>query len=382
MKLRRRLRCERNNLTVGSLNSWAADFKGPLLLGLQKKWILCCVEVNIRFVHFSIANSLEAKEVARLLFEGIIASYGSAIEIMSDRGSSFLSKINTELFTLGSTHHRLTMTAHPQSEVAEGWAIRKFSSAMKALICGKTLSEWASNVRFLQVLLNSSLIHPHLNRTPYAVLMNSESTFYHPLLDKPEEKIPFGSFWEKRIKKFQDMNKVLKEKYDVMLCQKGSPRHTVDSLGIEPGMTVWIRIFKFAPRLAYLSSLLPKFKPAKVITILGKTSLLLEDLESGRKVCRHLTDVYPMKAVGNFSNLFRDGLSAQQQEAEEDFSNTPVNKVPEMCLDGTGVDRLKQEEVRQKVDHRKSGSTVSGESKQARVWDKRLRQRKQVNYKS
>ena len=132
MKLRRRLRCERNNLTVGSLNSWAADFKGPLLLGLQKKWILCCVEVNIRFVHFSIANSLEAKEVARLLFEGIIASYGSAIEIMSDRGSSFLSKINTELFTLGSTHHRLTMTAHPQSEVAEGWAIRKFSSAMKA----------------------------------------------------------------------------------------------------------------------------------------------------------------------------------------------------------------------------------------------------------
>ena len=256
------------NLTAGNLNQWAVDMKGPILIGNSKKYVFCGVEVNLRLVHFSIANSLEATEIAKLIFDGIIANYGSCIEIISDRGKSFLNRLNQALFTLGSIHHRFTDAYHPQSSISKGLAVRKFSLAMKALICGCDLNEWASNIKYLQVLLNSSLIHPHLSQTSFQMLMNSKSTFYHPVLEMPEEAVPYNEFWEKRVKKYQAIAKCLKDKYDTYLCTKANPRASVQSLGIEKGQNVWIRIFAFSDRLAYLSSLLPRFKVAKVHEIL------------------------------------------------------------------------------------------------------------------
>ena len=88
------------------MNKWAVDYKGPIMHGNSKYYILACVELNLRLVHFSIAKSLEATETAKLLFEGIIASYGSSIEIISDRGEwykcdSFLCKCTNSSNGLG-----------------------------------------------------------------------------------------------------------------------------------------------------------------------------------------------------------------------------------------------------------------------------------------
>ena len=372
MKQRKRVKCSRPNLTASHLNSWAIDMKGPILVGSSKKYVLCGVETNLRLVHFAIANSLEATEIARLIFEGIIASYGSSIEIISDRGKSFLNKLNQALFTLGSIHHRLTDAYHPQSSISEGLAVRKFSSSMKALICGRNLSEWSSNVKYLQVLLNSSLIHPYLSQTPYQLLLNSKSTFYHPVLEMPEETIEYNDFWERRVRKFQELTKCLKVKYDTYLSMKANPRATVDSLGIEPGQNVWIRIFAFSERLAYLSSLLPRFKAAKVLKILGKTSLVLEDLETGKKITRHLTDCYPIKPVGNFSNLFLNSKAAVNQDVEEDFGGMPASNLPGVIRDGAGIEELKHEEAQASKDQPDDNTEE---------WRGRLRQRKEINYK-
>ena len=121
---------------------------------------------------------------------------------------------------------------------------------------------------------------------------------------------------------------------------------TVDSMGIQAGDTVWIRIFAFSERLAYLSSLLPRFKAARIIGILGKSSLMLEDSETGRRITRHLTDVYPIKPTGNFSNLFQGPREAIQQDVAEDFGGMKPSEIPEICLDGQDVDQLKREENR------------------------------------
>ena len=343
MKTRRRNQSEESNLSSKSMNTWAVDHKGPIAVGNNKKWILCGVELNLRLVHFSLANDVSARTTAKLLFDGIIAHYGSAVEIISDRGTAFNNSLANELFLLGSTHHRLTSTAHPQADPAENFAVRKLSSALKAFITGRDFKEWASNLRYLQVLLNSSLIHPYLGLTPYQLLLNSESTFYHPILEVPEAPVQFSAFWKKWIEKSRELLKILKGRYDVYLCQKGSPRHTVESLGLEVGQVVWVRIFAYSTRLAYLSSLLPRFKPAKILAILGRTSLLLEDVESGRKINRHLTDVYPMKSVGNYSNLFQDSLTAHQTEAVEDFGNAPISDIPAMIPDGAKVEEMERE---------------------------------------
>ena len=299
----------------------------------------------------------------------MIANYGSAIEILTDRGRSFLNKLNNALFTLGSIHHRLSNAYHPQSSISEGLAVRKFSGAMKTLICGRNLKEWTANVKFLQVLLNSSLIHPYLSQTPYQLLLNSKSTFYHPVLEMEEETLPYNKFWEERVKKFQQMTKVLKEKYDTYLNMRKGPRSTIFSMGIEKGKIVWIRIFAFSSRLAYLSSLLPRFKAARVIEILGKTSLVVEDLESGQKLTRHLTDVFPIKPTGNFSNLFLDSRQAQSQDIEEDFGGLSTKALPKLVLRGRDIDEIKQAEMVQQGTEEPN-------------WSQRLRKRgKKINYK-
>ena len=378
MKQRKRIKCGRPNLTAGHLNRWAIDMKGPIMVGTSKKYVLCGVELNLRLVHFSIANSLEAEEIARLIFDQIIAAYGSCVEIISDRSKSFLNRLNQALFTLGSIHHRLTDAYHPQSSISEGLAVRRFSSALKALISGRNLSEWSRNIKFLQVLLNSSLIHPYMSQTPFQMLLNSKSTFYHPILEMPEESLPYNQFWEKRVQKFQDLTLCLKNKYDTYLCQKANPRATVDSLGLQVGDHVWIRIFAFTERLAYLSSLLPRFKVARITAILGKTSVVLEDLESGRKITRHLADCYPIKPVGNFSNLFLNSKAAIQQEVDEDFGGMPESNLPGVYKDGAGVDQVAPQTAQNDSEQGLEKRTVES----ANNWTNRLRQRgAKPNYK-
>ena len=107
--------------------SYAIDFKGPIALNAKKRYVLCCVELNYRLVSFSLAKSLEAKEVAQLLFDSIIKHYGGAVEIHSDRAKCFLARVSQELCQLGSIHHKFSSSYHPQSSISEGLAVRAFS---------------------------------------------------------------------------------------------------------------------------------------------------------------------------------------------------------------------------------------------------------------
>ena len=50
MKARKKSKSQRMNLTTGELNKWAADIKGPIAVGTSKKYVLACVEVNLRLV--------------------------------------------------------------------------------------------------------------------------------------------------------------------------------------------------------------------------------------------------------------------------------------------------------------------------------------------
>ena len=174
------------------------------------------------------------------------------------------------------------------------------------------------------------------------------------------------------MEKFQELTKCLKDKYDTYLSTKANPRNTVDSLGIKVGDHIWIRIFAFSDRLAYLSSLLPRFKAAKVTAILGKTSLVLEDLENGKKITRHLVDCFPIKPVSNFSNLFVNSRAAVSQEVDEDFGGMPASNLPGVFRDGAGIGELVP----------KTTDDDDGQLQEAKnAWEGRLRHKNKVNYK-
>ena len=133
----------------------------------------------------------------------------------------------------------------------------------------------------------------------------------------------------------RELNQVLIDKYSLLLSQKSNKRHTVESLKLKIGDKVWIRIIKFSPRFHHLKHLLPRWKLAEIVEILGMTSLLLKDCESGRIVSRHLVDVAPVLVPKSYRNLYTDSLTANKNEIEEDFQGVGVNEIPN--LDGEAI---------------------------------------------
>ena len=193
-------------------------------------------------------------------------------------------------------------------------------------------------------MINSSHIHPLLGKTPFQILTGAENSFYHPLLDHKATPISFSKFWSERILKLREINNVLRDKYGIYLSQKNSTRHTIESLGIKNGDWVWTRMHSLPgsrAEMAYLSSLMPRFKPAQVVHILGRTSMILKTKDTGRLISRALVDCYPMKRIGNWSNLFVDSLSACQRSVEEEEENLESREIT-----GDEVDQLKGVEPR------------------------------------
>ena len=113
--------------------------------------------------------------------------------------------------------------------------------------------------------------------------------------------------------------------------------------------------------------------------ILGKTSLVLEDLETGKKITRHLSDCYPIKPVGNYSNLFLNSKAAVIQDVEEDFGGMSASNLPGIYLDGVAVDEIKKEELAIQKPEAKDDEPSAQDIEN---WSKRLRKgNSKVNYK-
>lgn len=356
---------DRLNISTSRL-CWSIDYKGPCNLNGKPHYVFVAVENTYRLVVFSLSKSTGAKDTAELLFKDIFCVYGAACEIITDRAKSFVNELFQNLLQLGNAKVRVTSSYSPWSNFAEERGVRKLSSALKAVCFSQNPSTWADNLKYCQLLINSSTVSPYLSSPPFALLMGSENSFYSPLLTTKEDKIPFNKFWTERIKKMREINDVLVKKYDIYLSMKSNKRHTVDSLKIKVGDPCWVKIFAYSSRLKYLKHILPSWKIARVEKIVGQTSLLLRNEDNGQLISRHLQDVFPVKFCGNFQNLFTDSVTAQKNEIDEDFDGLEPEQIPH--LDGAGVD----DAVRR---------TSSEIQKQNKSWKGRLRAQKRVDYR-
>ena len=372
MKPKRRLKMDRLNVSTAR-SLWGIDHKGAVKINDKDHYVLCCVELNLRLCVFCLSKTTSAKETAQLFFTNIICNYGSAVEVVSDRSKSFLNQLFDELMLLGSSRHRVTSSYAPWGNATEERGVRKLSNAIKAISFGRSTTDWATNLKFLQLLINSTQILPYLSQPPFALLFGAENSFFHPLLVVKNESLPYSDFWSSHIKKMRELNNVLVNHYNLYISQKANKRHTVHTMGLKVGDYVWCRIFQFSPRLKYLKHLLPRWKLAKIIRINGMTSLLLQDDESGRIISRHLQDIAPVKAGKNYTNVYADTLSSHKFEVEEDFGGKEADEIPH--LDGKALDGVvtKSKQNKQKADQQ--------QTENADGWKTRLRPRKKTSYK-
>ena len=362
---KRKLQVERLNVSTARL-TWAIDHKCDMMLHGKPHFVFCAVEITYRLVSLTLCKSVSAQETAEIFFQNIICVYGGAVEIISDRSKSFLNDLFLNLLRLANTKIRVTSSYGQRANFAEERVVRKLSSALKAVCYSRDPKEWGDHLKYIQLCLNSSTVSPYLSQPPFALLMGSENSFFHPLLELQQSDLPFNKFWSNQIQKLQDINKVLIEKYDIFLAQKSNKRHTVTSLGLKVGDPVWMKIFQFSPRLKFMKHILPKYKLAKIEKILGQTTLILRNDDTGKLVSRNLQDCAPVKFTGNYGNLYTDSLTAQKTEIEEDFQGLEPSQIP--YFDSIGLDREILEAKKQT-------------EREPEDWNKRLRSRKKVNYK-
>ena len=109
----------------------------------------------------------------------------------------------------------------------------------------------------------------------------------------------------------------MRRHYGAYLSVARPKHHTVESLGIKDGAKIYFKIYNYNNKLAYFSSLLPKFGIGTVIKTLSRTSLLIRNDATGKTVSRHLTDVFPYKAAPIYGNVYTDPLQARIDDVME-----------------------------------------------------------------
>ncbi len=102
---------------AGFLCRWAIDVMGPLPLSRNgNRFIIVLSEYHTRFPEAFATPDAKAETVAKLVMEQIVCRYGCPLELLSDRGTNFLSALVAELCRLCDTRKLNTSSWHPQTD--------------------------------------------------------------------------------------------------------------------------------------------------------------------------------------------------------------------------------------------------------------------------
>ena len=362
MNNKRKLRCERLAPNFAD-TTFLLDFKGPVGTGGNQGWILVCVESKFRLVSFNFVTDTTAKTTSNVIMTQIFANFGPSCTIVTDRGSHFVNKLNAALFDLGSCQHHVTSAYRPQAEACEGWGVRALSKAMKSTLFNKPPSKLKGFVKYLQYLVNSMATHP-MGGSPFEMLFGSKHSVFHPALEDSSLRVTYPNYFEERFKFMQNVTQFFQNKYDIMLSRLRSKRHTVHSLKIFEGSKVFYRVHQYPVSAKHIKTLLPRFRLGTVTKILGPTSLILEDIDSGRKISRHLVDVYKCQLGANFGNLYQTPEESAKQDCLEEETDVLLNtdQIENLSESKMLQNQFKNEvdkkvenfEERDKIEHKKS----------------------------
>lgn len=139
------LQCQRAKITrhisapIGKFAATSARFEhihvdlvGPLPVSRGFRYLLTCVDRYSRWPEAFPTENIEASTVARIIFEGWVARFGSPLRITTDQGRQFESKLFKELNRLLGTNHFRTTAYHP---AANGLVERLHRQLKAALRC-------------------------------------------------------------------------------------------------------------------------------------------------------------------------------------------------------------------------------------------------------
>ena len=306
------------------------DVKGPLASGDgAKAYVLVTVCMVSNFMTFHFLKDSRAETLAKTLFEQYIVPYSFIRQFASDWGSNFIGKVTKELFHLCGTKVRLVSGRHPRSNHSEK-SVFLFSKALNSLLIGKSLAKWKEILPLVAFYVNSCYCNAFLNQSAFEVNgYGRYSAYYNPLVIlKDADTSHLEPIWQRKINLMRQIADVMRKHYQAYLSVARPKLHTCESLGITVGSRVYLKVFEYGPKLAYFSSLLPKFNSGQVTKVVSRTSILVRNDATGKVVSRHLTDIFPMRPAPLYGNTYQNPLDAriaEEDETERDVTDLSVD---------------------------------------------------------
>ena len=148
---------------------WHIDFIGRLPKSTQgNTYILVAVESVTRWVEAEATVDASATTVAKFIYNRILVNFGAPVEIVSDRGKSFLSTVVRNYLSLLPTHQKFSTAFHSRTnatvERVNGSLGKFLAKAINGAVC-----TWD---RHLPQAMFAYRVHHHrvLNCTPFEAL--------------------------------------------------------------------------------------------------------------------------------------------------------------------------------------------------------------------
>jgi hypothetical protein len=154
------------------------DFVGPIV-SYQKsnfKYILTAACRYTLFVNYEAMVDCSAQKTAATFVDRIVCQYGAPLQIVTDRGASFLNSFMAELTKLAGIRHLRTSSFHPQANSGiEGF--HKFLGVGLRALIDPSVPEWSRVVKMIQYSQNT-LELPSLGTSAHQLLYHQRPRLF------------------------------------------------------------------------------------------------------------------------------------------------------------------------------------------------------------
>ena len=144
----------------------SVDVAGPLVESERgNKYLLCFVDHFTRYVDMFAIPNQTAETVARIFVEEYITRYGVCENLLSDRGTNFLSELVSEVNRLLNINKKSTTPFHPATNSAVERVFRVVKTKLAHFCSRETQKDWDQYVPFIRYVINQSW-HASTNYSP------------------------------------------------------------------------------------------------------------------------------------------------------------------------------------------------------------------------
>jgi hypothetical protein len=99
-----------------AFSRWHLDFIGELpTTKNNNRWILVAVDYATNWPIIRALNNATGDEIVKFIYEEIVLKFGNPVEIFSDRGKNFMSKVLKQYMNKIRSKHTFTSAYHPRS---------------------------------------------------------------------------------------------------------------------------------------------------------------------------------------------------------------------------------------------------------------------------